>query len=93
MIVRSQTASQDGADTVKDLAIFRTWLQQSLATYPDQTIAANTELIIDGYNVVDKRDYPARERLIAGAREGYDAVMLTGSSKSHAETFSSRQLG
>ncbi|ORX40795.1 hypothetical protein BD324DRAFT_21530 [Kockovaella imperatae] len=63
------------------LQIYRTWLLDSLATYSDQEIAQDTELILDGYNVVDHGQFPPRERLIAGARDAYDAVMLTGSSE------------
>ncbi|WVW80563.1 hypothetical protein I302_102549 [Kwoniella bestiolae CBS 10118] len=59
--------------------IYKRWLLQSLSTYPDITIAKNTELVIDGYDVVDKREYPPDERLLAGAKDGYDAIILTGS--------------
>ncbi|WWC98283.1 hypothetical protein V866_005174 [Kwoniella sp. B9012] len=59
--------------------IYKRWLLQSLSTYPDTAIAKNTELIIDGYDVVDKREYPPEDRLLANSKDGYDAIMLTGS--------------
>jgi hypothetical protein len=36
-------------------------------------------LILDGFDVVDKGEYPAEDKLVAGAVDGYDAVMMTGS--------------
>lgn len=65
-----------------DLEIYKDWLLKALAKYPDPNIANNTELVIDGYDVVTEMEYPAAERLVAGASEAYDVVMLTGSSKS-----------
>ncbi|OCF56198.1 cytoplasmic protein [Kwoniella mangroviensis CBS 10435] len=59
--------------------IYKRWLLQSLSTYPDTVIAKTTELIIDGYDVVDKREYPPEDRLLANSKNGYDAIMLTGS--------------
>lgn len=64
-----------------DLDIYRQWLQESITAYPDAAISQDIELILDGYDVVDKHEYPAREKLVAGAVDGYDAVMLTGSSE------------
>ncbi|WRT70804.1 uncharacterized protein IL334_007803 [Kwoniella shivajii] len=61
------------------LDIYRRWLLQSLSTYPDVAVAKNTELIMDGYDVVDKGEYPAEEKLLAGSHDGYDAIVLTGS--------------
>jgi len=63
-----------------DLEIYESWLLKALAKYPDPNIANNTELVMDGYDVVTKMEYPAAERLVAGADESYDVVMLTGSS-------------
>ncbi|WVF67751.1 hypothetical protein IAT40_002510 [Kwoniella sp. CBS 6097] len=70
------------------IEIYRQWLLKSLETYPDPEIAKNTELIIDGYDVVEKGEYPPLERLRAGlgAEDAYDAVMLTGSKHSAHET-------
>ncbi|WWC92435.1 uncharacterized protein L201_007393 [Kwoniella dendrophila CBS 6074] len=59
--------------------IYKRWLLKSLASYPDASVARNTELIIDSYDVVDKREYPPEEKLLAGSKDGYDAIMLTGS--------------
>lgn len=59
--------------------IYRAWLLGALASYPDQIVANNTELVVDGYDVVEKQEYPPMERLVAGAHlDAYDAVMLTG---------------
>lgn len=65
---------------MKDLQIYRDWLNRSLATYPDQDVAKNIELIVDGYDVVDKREYPPPGRMSSSASDGYDILMLTGSS-------------
>jgi hypothetical protein len=65
-----------------DLQIYREWLLATLATYPDRNIAENTELVLDGYDVVDKREYPPQDRLTAGDSDAYDVVMMTGSSAS-----------
>ena len=65
-----------------DYEIYRAWLLGALASYPDQIVANNTELVIDGYDVVEKQEYPAMERLVAGAQQdAYDAVILTGASQ------------
>ncbi|OCF35878.1 cytoplasmic protein [Kwoniella heveanensis CBS 569] len=70
------------------IEIYRQWLLKALETYPDPEVAQNTELIIDGYDVVEKGEYPPLERLQAGngVEDGYDAVMLTGSKHSAHET-------
>ncbi|WVQ95299.1 hypothetical protein IAU59_002394 [Kwoniella sp. CBS 9459] len=68
------------------IEIYRQWLLKSLETYPDLEVAKNTELVIDGYDVVEKGEYPPSDRLRAGAEDGYDAVMLTGSKHSAHET-------
>jgi hypothetical protein len=44
-------------------------------------VAANTELIVEPYNVVDKLEFPALERFVPGSADGYDVLMLTGSSE------------
>ncbi|WWC65320.1 uncharacterized protein I303_107938 [Kwoniella dejecticola CBS 10117] len=59
--------------------IYKQWLLQSLSTYPDTVVSKNTELVIDGYDVVDKREYPPEDRLLANSKDGYDAIVLTGS--------------
>ncbi|ORY28034.1 class I glutamine amidotransferase-like protein, partial [Naematelia encephala] len=59
--------------------IYREWLLSSLASYPDSSISSNIELILDGYDVVEKGEFPPQSRLVAGAAEGYDVVMMTGS--------------
>jgi len=64
----------------EDLEIYRHWLLSALSSYPDAAIAANTKPILDAYDVVDKMEYPEKERLLPGAVNGYDTVMLTGSS-------------
>jgi hypothetical protein len=61
--------------------VYTDWLKQSLASYPDRNVADNVELIVDGYDVVDKREYPSEDKLDASNVEGYDVVMLTGSSE------------
>jgi CO dehydrogenase/acetyl-CoA synthase epsilon subunit len=52
-----------------------------LKSYPDQDVATNTEVVVDGYDVVDAGDYPSESRLKSGGENAYDVVMLTGSSK------------
>jgi len=69
-----------------DHKVYRDWLLQALASYPDQSIATGTELIIDGYDVVEKKEYPPAQKLSASSEEGYDVVMMTGSSETRAES-------
>lgn len=64
-----------------DLDIYRRWLLAALASYPDTAVAQGTELVIDGYDVVTKQEYPTPESLASTNPEGYDVVMLTGSSE------------
>lgn len=78
---RTDGAKADGAD----LQIYREWLEGALTSYPDEGIRSSTELVIDGYDVVDAKEYPPAERLDASAADGYDVVMLTGSSQSAYE--------
>ncbi|ORY32901.1 class I glutamine amidotransferase-like protein [Naematelia encephala] len=59
--------------------IFGTWLKGALATSSDPAIREDTQVVVDGYDVVTQGDYPPHERLLAGAAEGYDAIMLSGS--------------
>ncbi|KAK8850650.1 hypothetical protein IAR55_004569 [Kwoniella newhampshirensis] len=68
------------------LDIFRKWLTESLASYPDDSVSAETELIVDGYDVVDKQEYPSPERLVAAAPDGYDCIMMTGSKHTAFDT-------
>lgn len=68
--------------TTTDHAIYSRWLTDSLATYPDSAIAHGTHLVVDPYDVVNKKEYPPLERLQYGAPDAYDCVMLTGSSRS-----------
>jgi hypothetical protein len=37
-------------------------------------------VVVDGYDVVDKQEYPPESTLRAGSPNSYDVVMLTGSS-------------
>ncbi|WVO24571.1 uncharacterized protein IAS62_005939 [Cryptococcus decagattii] len=67
-------------------AIYSKWLTDSLATYPDSTIAQHTQLIVDPYDVVHKKEYPPLERLLYGASDAYDCVMLTGSKHTAYDT-------
>jgi len=53
---------------------------KTLESYPDSAIARNITLELDGYDVVNKGEYPSLERLVKGAEGSYDAVMMTGSS-------------
>lgn len=62
-----------------DYDIFKKWMADALAAYPDQTVAKNTELIVDGYDVADKLEFPPRDKLVAGP-DSYDVVMMTGAS-------------
>ncbi|WVQ86130.1 hypothetical protein IAT38_008298 [Cryptococcus sp. DSM 104549] len=59
--------------------VYKTWLQSSLSTYPDSSISSQVELVIDGYDVVDKREYPFEDRLKSGSPDAYDCIMMTGS--------------
>lgn len=63
-----------------DYDIFKRWLLKALAKYPDAQVANNTELVFDGYDVVNKLEFPPAEKLVAGGSESYDVIMLTGSS-------------
>ena len=67
--------------SLSDLDIYRRWLFGSLATYPAPAVAAQIQLVVDGYDVVDRKEYPTRERLLPSHPDRYDAVMLTGSSE------------
>lgn len=67
--------------TLVDLDIYRDWLETSLSTFRDDTAASSISLVIDGYDVVDKQEYPPASRLEAGRADSYDVVMLTGSSE------------
>ena len=78
---------------LSDLDVYRHWLTQSLASYPDPSISGNTDLILDGYDVVDKMEYPPEERLVAGAVDAYDTVMLTGSRELATNVLSEIGLG
>ncbi|WWD20825.1 hypothetical protein CI109_105302 [Kwoniella shandongensis] len=70
------------------LDIFRRWLSESLASYPDESVRAGTELIVDGYDVVDKQEYPPSAKLVDGAPDAYDCVMMTGSKHTAFDTSS-----
>ncbi|KAL1412394.1 NEDD8 activating enzyme [Vanrija albida] len=59
--------------------IFKRWLLKALAKYPDAQVANNTELVFDGFDVVNKLEFPPAEKLVAGGPESYDVIMLTGS--------------
>ncbi|GFZ51384.1 hypothetical protein JCM24511_09146, partial [Saitozyma sp. JCM 24511] len=61
------------------LDIFTRWLKSALASYPDSGVAQNTDVVVDGYDVVDKHEYPPESTLRAGSPNSYDVVMLTGS--------------
>ncbi|KAL0242025.1 hypothetical protein I308_106199 [Cryptococcus tetragattii IND107] len=67
-------------------AIYSKWLTDSLATYPDTAVAQRTHLVVDPYDVVDKKEYPPLERLQYGAPDAYDCVMLTGSKHTAYDT-------
>jgi hypothetical protein len=79
---RLQVASIDSSLTHPDLAIYREWLHSSLQSYPDKEVAKNVDLVVDGYDVVDKQVYPSWKSLLAEAEDGYSVVMLTGSRES-----------
>ncbi|KIR35382.1 cytoplasmic protein [Cryptococcus deuterogattii MMRL2647] len=66
--------------------VWQLWLTDSLATYPDSAIAHGTHLIVDPYDVVNKKEYPPLERLQYGAPDAYDCVMLTGSKHTAYDT-------
>lgn len=63
--------------------MFREWLVGSLQSFPDRSIPAGTEVIVDGYDVVTAGDYPPESKLKAGEEGSYDVIMLTGSRKLH----------
>ncbi|KAK1923202.1 class I glutamine amidotransferase-like protein, partial [Papiliotrema laurentii] len=67
-------------------AIYREWLHSSLQSYPDKEVAKNVDLVVDGYDVVDKQVYPSWKSLLAEAEDGYSVVMLTGSRHSAYDT-------
>lgn len=79
-VALQDTSGSQRADTL-DLEVFREWLTGSLQSFPDRTIPQHIDLIVDGYDVVDAREYPEESRLKAGAKDGYDVIMLTGSSR------------
>ena len=62
----------------EDARIFETWLNGSLASHPDETVAKIVDLRLDAYDLVGRGELPAVADLRAGA---YDVVMLTGSSE------------
>ncbi|KIR70836.1 cytoplasmic protein [Cryptococcus deuterogattii CA1014] len=66
--------------------VWQLWLTDSLATYPDSAIAHGTHLVVDPYDVVNKKEYPPLERLQYGAPDAYDCVMLTGSKHTAYDT-------
>ncbi|WVQ77062.1 hypothetical protein IAR50_006741 [Cryptococcus sp. DSM 104548] len=66
--------------------IYTHWLAAALRSYPDTHVQENTQLIVDPYDVVDKKEYPPWERLQHGAPEAYDAVMMTGSKHTAYDT-------
>lgn len=76
----SDLSSLTTTDTGTDYEIFKTWLEAALAAYYDRATAANVELEIVGFNVVDKLEFPSADKLVAGAPGAYDVVMITGSS-------------
>ena len=68
--------------SLTDLDIYREWLHESLKSYPDQVRASQTQLVVHGYDVVSKMEYPSSSRLQAGNADAYDIIMMTGSRKS-----------
>ena len=64
-----------------DYDIYRKWLIESLASYPDRELASNVDLVVDAFDVVEKKEYPSEDKLKHGAEGGYDVVMMTGSSE------------
>lgn len=65
---------------IPDPIIFERWLVGALETYPDEAIRAGTNVQVDAFDVVNKLDFPSLDSL-RGAN-GYDVVMLSGSSQS-----------
>ncbi len=74
------------------LDIYRAFLGASLASLPSGPSESEgreraVELVLDGFDVIGKGDYPERRLLEGGGEEddqgekAYDAVMLTGSSR------------
>lgn len=39
------------------------------------------EVVVDGFDVVNKGEYPPMERLDQNAPDGYNVVLITGSSE------------
>ncbi|KAK4688751.1 NEDD8-activating enzyme E1, partial [Tremellales sp. Uapishka_1] len=75
----TENAGTDGSVHRLDDSIYTRFLLAALASYPDQEIAKNVNLIVDAYDVVTKMDYPSADQLVAGAESAYDVVMMTGS--------------
>lgn len=68
------------AELTSDEDIYRDWLLKAQKASPDEEVR-NAELVLDAYNVVDKKEYPPAGRLDPGHPEAYDAIMMTGSSE------------
>lgn len=77
-IVSPVSGHEDSIADGPDLAVFREWLKGCLESFPDRNIPANVDLVVDGYDVVEAGDYPPESKLTGP--EGYDVIMLTGSS-------------
>lgn len=55
------------------LAIYTSWLKDALESFPARNQYQKVQLVIDGFDVVDKEEYPDLDEVV------YDAVMMTGS--------------
>ncbi|ODO05880.1 hypothetical protein I350_04941 [Cryptococcus amylolentus CBS 6273] len=66
--------------------IYTDWLAAALHSYPDKAVSASVDLLVDPYDVVNKQEYPAWDRLQHGAPDAYHAVMMTGSKHTAYDT-------
>lgn len=55
--------------------VFASHLQDTLTSFPDKEKVKDVELVVEGFDVVHKQEYPADDLLRNGH---YDAVMMTG---------------